>query len=233
MDAPVLIFIVVLIGAALALIFYPLWQQTRHEAIFRVNQSGQTLEEYQARYQALLDAIKDLMFDYEMGKVDAEDYEPLLNRTKLEAANIRRQLDRLNHAGSVEVEATLDAEIEALIARMKSGSLDGKRALLREVDAEIELLKAGDLAKSGSHSNGPGAADQPACPNCGNTYQSGDAFCTRCGQSLAELEPESAASVCPECGHTYQPGDAFCAQCGTVLKEIKNQKYQDATELPT
>jgi hypothetical protein len=232
MDALILIFIVILIGSALTLIFYPLWQQTRPEAIFRINRAGQTLEEYQARYQALLDAIKDLMFDYEMGKVAADDYQALLNNSKLEAVSLRRQIDRLSHGDGVEVEATLDAEIETLVARMRNDNLDGNRTLLPEIDAEIELLKTVDLARHDGHTDGVGD-QQLACPNCGNTYQVGDAFCTRCGQPVTGSEVKAMANTCPECGYAYQPGDAFCAQCGTVLKEIKKQTHQDAptTEL--
>ena len=60
MDPITLISILILVGSALLLILYPLWQQIRPEAIFKINRSGQTLEEHQARYQALLAAMRDL-----------------------------------------------------------------------------------------------------------------------------------------------------------------------------
>ena len=64
MDAFTLILGLLLIGGALALILYPFWQQTRPEAIFRMNNAGQTLEEYQARYQAYR-RLWPLMADYQ------------------------------------------------------------------------------------------------------------------------------------------------------------------------
>ncbi len=214
MAALPLVIIVILIGGALALIFYPLWQQTRPEAIFRINRPGQTLEEYQARYQAVLAAIKDLMFDYEMGKISAEDYESLLNKTKLEAAEIRRQIDHLEHSPTAGIEATLDAEVEALIARLNH-NFEADESLLAEVDAEIELLKDVELGQQPA----TGLADDKLnCPNCHKTTLPGDTFCAHCGQSLAEPETEFDADACPKCGHSSQSDDLFCAKCGANLK---------------
>ena len=111
MDTLTLIISLALGLIVLVVILYPLWQQTRPEAIFRVDRSGQTLEEYQARYQAVLASIKDLMFDYEMGKVSTEDYEPLLASSKLEAAEIRRHIDRLGQGLVSEIDPALDARV--------------------------------------------------------------------------------------------------------------------------
>ena len=42
MEPVTLIISLALVVGAFALILYPLWQQTRPEAIFRVNRTGQT-----------------------------------------------------------------------------------------------------------------------------------------------------------------------------------------------
>jgi hypothetical protein len=139
MDVFTLTITFALVAGAFGLILYPLWQQTRPEAVFQLDSSGQTLEEYQARYQAELAAIKDLMFDYEMGKVSAEDYEKLLAKAKLEAAEIRRQIDRLSHSTNADIEASLDVEIEKLIAQLRLNKFSGNETLLSEIDAEIQL----------------------------------------------------------------------------------------------
>jgi len=208
MDALSLILSLAMATVVLAAILYPLWQQTRPEAIFRIDRAGQTLEEYQARYHAVLAAIKDLMFDYEMGKITAEDYEPLLTRSKLEAAEIRRHIDRLSRDSAAAIDPAVDAEIEAAVARLKAGQLNDHTAARRDVEAEIEALKHITLAA---------AAGQPACPHCGRTFEVGDAFCTGCGQPLPESTPSAAS--CPECGQPVESDDAFCARCGTPLPE--------------
>jgi DNA-directed RNA polymerase subunit RPC12/RpoP len=206
MDALTLFISLIITGGVLTFILYPLWRQTRPETAFQPGQAGQTLEEYEARYQAALAAIRDLMFDYEMGKVSAEDYETLLPQAKLEAAKIRRQIDRLSHTTPSEIDPALDAKIETLIAELKREQADGNETLLRAVEAEIESLKNTQLDTE---------TGQPTCPHCGQTFAVGDAFCSGCGHSLASIKTEQ--NVCPNCGNTFQPDDAFCAKCGVAL----------------
>ena len=212
MDPLTLIISLALISGVLLFVLYPLWQQNRSRAVFQINPSGQTLEEYQARYEAALAAIKDLMFDYEMGKVSTEDYEPLLNKTKLEAAALRRQIDRLSQQPQAPLETALDAEIERLVARMKNGSLAGTESLLQEIETEIEILKN---LKSETR------ISDAICSNCGKTFQAGDVFCSGCGHSLKQPEvlKKIDPNTCPNCGRAFQPGDAFCAKCGAPLPE--------------
>jgi len=210
MDILTLIISLALGVIVLVVILYPLWQQTRPEAIFRIDRSGQTLEEYQARYQAVLAAIKDLMFDYEMGKVTTEDYEPLLARSKLEAAEIRRHIDRLSQENVAEIDPVLETEIETLIAQLKSSHSNGNESLLREIEAEIETLKNISFTDAANHLN---------CLNCGQPYEITDAFCSGCGQPLPEYSGQAAEDLCSECGQPVEPDDAFCAKCGTPLTE--------------
>jgi hypothetical protein len=214
MDALTLTLSLALVAVAFGLILYPLWQQTHSEAGLQPDRSGQTLEEYQARYQAALDAIKDLMFDREMGKISAEDYEKLLAKSKLEAAEIRHQIDRLSHSTAADKEAVLDVEIERLVAQLRTGQLNGSEALLHEVDAEIESLRNLRLS--------PAGFEEAACPHCGRAFLPGDAFCAGCGQALPDVglaKPDIAEELCPTCGYAYQPGDVFCARCGQALNE--------------
>ena len=209
MDTLTIISSVALGAGAFAAILYPLWRQTRPEAIFRVDRAGQTVAEYEARYQAALAAVKDLMFDYEMGKVSAEDYQTLLQKTKLEAAQIRRQIDRLTDQAEVPTDPALDVEIETQVAQLRQHPSNGNEALRQQVDAEIERLK-----RLGS----TGEARGPACPHCGKPFEPGDAFCTGCGQALPEFAADPDEAVCPDCGAAVEPDDAFCAACGAALK---------------
>ncbi len=215
MDIQIVIIILLLVGAALALIIYPL---IRFKATFQTHRSGQTLQEYETRYQAALTAIKDLMFDYEMGKIFPSDYEMLLDKTKREAAQIRHQIDQLSLAGEVDIDPDSAAKIERLIAQQRDSHLNGNEQLQQEVSAEIALLQKFSLSKSGNL----------ACPHCGTFFEIGDTFCIECGQSLATIEVNSEADVCAECGYISQSGDAFCPKCGVALsKNIASQSYEE------
>lgn len=207
MNIPLLITTLVLISMALLLVLYPLWRQTRSNNASQINQPGQTLEEYQVRYQAHLAAVKDLMFDYEMGKVSPEDYDVLLAKTKQEAALVRRQLAALAESPAAHIDTALNAEIEALIAQYRNGNLPGHETLLQEINAEIEHIQNTQLKI------------QPACSACGNPLHREDAFCSKCGQAVpaTQTNPPMAVNFCPQCGHPTQPKDMFCAQCGKAL----------------
>jgi DNA-directed RNA polymerase subunit RPC12/RpoP len=224
MDIVLLLTLLLLIACALLLILYPLWQQTNSKTIFQASSGpGQTLEEYQAQYRAALAAIKDLTFDYEMGKVSAEDYDTLLVKSKLNAAKIRRQIDLLSDIAEAEpVDEPVDAEIEQLVASLRNGHQAADELLLAEVEAEIELLKQLQAVPSAI-----------SCSKCGKPVQPDDAFCSRCGQPVVQPEVKAPADACPTCGYKIKADDAFCAKCGTPLTEKEPaQSYEPAASRP-
>ncbi len=193
--------IFMLVALAVAIVALPLWQKNHAKANPAAHHPGQTPAEDQARYQAALAAIKELMFDYEMGKITPADYEPLLTQAKLEAAAIRQRLDRwAQNAGEVNPDSGLNREIEALIAQARPQLTTPDHPLRPEIEAEISRLKQA-AAPAGQ-----------ICGHCGAPRQPGDAFCSRCGQALAR----AAGGVCPVCGGPVQPGDAFCSRCGAA-----------------
>ena len=151
-----------------------------------------------ARRDALYAALKDAEFDRETGKLTDEDYQAVRTRTMAEAAGILRQLDHL----TPEAEAAFDAEIEQAIARMREDTTAQPVApdLAAAVEAEIASLTKLAAAP---------ARLKLSCPDCGQPYQPGDAFCAACGASLAD--------TCPQCGAFHRPGDAFCTRCGATL----------------
>jgi hypothetical protein len=176
MDVLTIITIVALIAAAVWLVALPLWEPKLPALEQSAEPAGQSWAELQGRYQALLEAIHDLNFDYEMGKVAVEDYEPLLHKTKTKAARLRQRLDDLSQTLSVEDEAGLENEVEALVAQFRQNPIEDDAALRREVESEIERLKT----------VWPAALAPPTCPQCSAPYHAGDAFCTRCGAPLSE-----------------------------------------------
>ena len=151
-----------------------------------------------ARRDALYAALKDAEFDRETGKLTEEDYQAVRTRAMAEAAGVLRQLDHL----TPEAEAAFDAEIEAEVARLRE---DAAQPVAPDLAAAVEAEIAA-LAKRAAP-----ARFKLACPDCGQPYQPGDAFCAACGASLAD--------TCPQCGTFHRPGDAFCTRCGATLTD--------------
>ena len=201
--------ILILILGALILVAYPLWQQPRSRGIISSGLlPGQTCAEIEARYQATLASIKDLMFDYEMGKVSDEDYITLVTKSKSEAAKIRQQLDQM--ANSSAISSVVDAEIEALVATIRATPYaNGHQELLTHIDRDIDQLKT---------CNGHCAT----CCHCKGRVVIGDAFCPSCGQAQHNGHAtHSLQDACQMCGLTVEPGDAYCAGCGVALHPLQ------------
>ena len=203
-----------LVGGALVLILQPLWRQSR--TVPTTSSAGLTYLELEARYNAILASIKDLMFDYEMGKIGHEDYELLLVESKTEAARSRKQMDRL--ADHSTLDPTVDAEIEALVSIVRQKNGNGNRKMLLEVDQNIAQLKNGN-----GHTT--------ACPHCYGRVMIGDSFCPCCGHSLnggqAAAIDYHRSDRCDQCGGQIQPTDTFCASCGAALTPLLNPSQLD------
>ena len=99
--------------------------------------------------------LKDLEFEYKMGRLGDEDFKRLEAGYKSEAAGILQKLDNMG------VEKDLDENIEKDIAASKT-----------------KLFSKGQ-AKQKSQSQG-----QPRCPSCGADLIPGKKFCADCGRQL-------------------------------------------------
>ncbi len=106
-------------------------------------------------------AIKDIEFDYGLGKLSKEDYEELNAKYKNEAASVLKEIDAIEKEGEIK---TLDQELEREIMayRKSSSQIDS------DIEDEISAFKA-------SSQN---------CPNCEANYDPEDSFCSRCGALL-------------------------------------------------
>lgn len=75
-----------------------------------------------ARRSYLVDAIRDVDFDYSMGKVTKSEYETTRGRFMREAAEVLRDLDQQSGTYNAKIDREI-AELQAL-ARKSAGSLD-------------------------------------------------------------------------------------------------------------
>lgn len=202
---------------ALALVLYPLWLHSSHQQVMLTAPlPGHTPDEIEARYRAALAAIKDLMFDYEMGKISHDDYNTLLVRSKADAARLRQMLDRFGLNSDVTPE--LDAQIEELVAHTRRAPLNrnGNRALLESIDRNIAQLR-----------NGNGHCT--TCHHCNGRVQLSDAFCPSCGLALSNgCVTVTASNTCTNCHTPVEPSDAFCAGCGTALDPLHASPFENA-----
>ena len=119
------------------------------------------LVDLEARRDAIYQAIQELRFDYDVGKVSEADYTIFDTQLKAQAVAVLKEIDALQAAeADPELDATLEAEIAAL--RHVNGSGPSKAAPRQPVAAA-------------------GAVAVNFCPQCGTKVSAGDKFCGKCG----------------------------------------------------
>ena len=123
-----------------------------------------------------INALKELDFDHEMGKVPTEEYPPQRAALLKKGAEALRQLDAYDGAKSTSAEERLEAVIAARRADSTSTPVETIAANpSMDADDDIESLIAARRSKRKAKSSG-------FCPNCGHPIMANDKFCTNCGK---------------------------------------------------
>lgn len=109
---------------------------------------------------AVLSALRDLDFDFQVGKVSEEDYTSLRVRLVAEAAQY--------------LQDDKNDEIEALIQVRKAS----------KAKAPV-CAQCGETLETGIRfCPRCGTAVEASCPSCGGNLKAGDLFCSSCGMQL-------------------------------------------------
>ncbi len=145
--------------------------------------SADSLEVLLAQRNALYDAIRDLDFDFQLGKLSQSDYQSLRDQYKARAATMLQQIDAATaRVGSDGAGAAIEQEVARLRQRKTAepDAIEQEVAQLRHKPAggdavEQEVARLRGQRKAGT---------KGYCPKCGHPYVSGDRFCAKCGNKL-------------------------------------------------
>jgi hypothetical protein len=147
---------------------------------------GQTRVALEREKNLILRSIKELEFDYAMGKVAAGDYEDMVARLRARAVRLLKQLDS---AGSGYREL-IERELAQRLVKTGAAALaDTDIDTDRSPDTDVSGLRAegAGLRAQGSGLNVTGTNVTGTCVTCG-TANDGDArFCKGCGTKLLAL----------------------------------------------
>ena len=116
------------------------------------------------RKDATLQAIKDLEFDYRLGKMSQEDFQRLDQRLRRQAIALLQQIEKIAPAT-----ATLDEQLETLIAQFRQTSnLPLPSATITvNGDAPAETVAASEATRFCTQCGKPVAAEHKFCAYCG------------------------------------------------------------------
>lgn len=171
-----LLLTVLIAGAALAFVIWPLVSQNAPQLAVEDDRLADLL----ARKDTALRAIKDLEFDHQVGKIGNEDFARFKERLDRQAVGLLQQIEKLSPALSVQLDDQLEAEI----------------AKLRRVQATTRTVAAGPKAGSTTPptpavapSNGKTVVGSPAhfCTECGAALNPSFKFCANCGAPVAQI----------------------------------------------
>ncbi|MCC6454555.1 MAG: zinc-ribbon domain-containing protein [Caldilineaceae bacterium] len=130
------------------------------------------------RKDAILQAIKDLEFDYRVGKISEEDYQRLDQRLRRQAIGLMQQIEKLAPAS-----ASLDEQLEGIIAQFRQTSGLSVPSASTPTNGDTPVSAS---APAESHST-------RFCTHCGKPVEAGHNFCAYCGTPVAQ--PDAAPSV--------------------------------------
>jgi len=126
-----------------------------------------------AERDRIVNAIQELDFDRDLGKIPDEEYPAQRANLMRAGADVLRQIDEFE--GDSE-KSSVDDRIEAAITARKVA------ALTADPDDELEARIA-RRRRTQKENNQPKTGG--FCPQCGNCVQESDRFCPKCGNSLA------------------------------------------------
>lgn len=118
--------------------------------------------------ESLYSALKDIEFDYGLGKLSKDDYEELKKTYKVKASTILKQLDDIGKNPNV---ASLEEEVE------------------KEISAIRKLKKERNENRIGYDINEETTQEiKLNCAECGKEYSHQDKFCSQCGHNFIANE---------------------------------------------
>lgn len=156
----ILVAMVVFVGA---FVLRPL----RDQRSVTVREDDHQLSHLLAERDRLLNALMELDFDHDMGKISEEAYPGQRASMVENAASVLKQLDELQGGSGAPSD-----QLEAVIAARK-----GEKAV--DLDDPLEAK----IAARRSAKQAPAGGDK-FCPNCGSKTIPGDRFCSSCGAVL-------------------------------------------------
>jgi len=194
---------VILALSVVAFVGYPLvtsGQDVEPEPQELSEEMGDLLRKKESTYSAL----KELEFDFKMGKLSDKDFAEIDARYREDALEI----------------------LEAIDGAEKGSPADGPNSRRRGKGAQRQAASrpaAAPEAKPAKAASGA-AASTATCADCGRENPPGSRFCASCGVDLEEASAAAGAGhsdgvVCDECGRDIAENHRFCAGCGAEVRD--------------
>lgn len=160
MDVTLWLTLIFALLVSLAALFYVIGPLvTKQPPLLQVEDDR--LTDLLARKDSALRAIKELEFDHQVGKIDAEDYQRLNQRLSRQAITLMQQLEQITPAS-----VALDEQLEAEIAQRRQA----KPSTMPAKPVRTPVMQP---------------ATTHFCTQCGARLDTSFKFCANCGAPVA------------------------------------------------
>lgn len=182
-----LLLAILLSAAALYVVAYPIVPGPRGRRP-AVTSAQEQLEELLAQREAAFQALRELNFDHQLGKITEEDFVVFEANLKQHAADVLRALDRWEAAADADLDDVLEQAVSARRAVLQGLQAEALRGDGASCPACGRQVAADDKFCPSCGAALPALQDAAvlACPRCGRPAEPGDRFCAGCGQALAQ-----------------------------------------------
>lgn len=165
--------------AALAYVVWPLFRPGPTTLVVEDDR----LVDLLARKDATMVAIKELEFDFRVGKLDEEDYRRLDERLRSQAIAYLKQIEALTPAAA-GLDDTLETEIARRRTVQKRPPVAQGADIEADLEAEIKRRRKVAAPVKGSTVTAQPASHTRYCTNCGTAVAPNHKFCANCGAVL-------------------------------------------------
>ena len=183
MDIGSILIILALLVLVVLFVGRPLFEKQISPGSEQAEKQEHDLSAQLAERDRILNALRELDFDYALGKIPAEDYPAQRAQLVQDGVDVLRKLDELQDAaGQADLDARIEAEVarrRADLARQPSLAVPAGAAGLVAVgaDDDLEVILAQRRRQRQERAAG-------FCPQCGGPVQISDRFCPKCGATL-------------------------------------------------
>ncbi len=156
---------------AIAFVVWPLWRAPQMALV----DEDSTLSDLIQRKDVALASIREIEFDHQTGKLNADDFQRINNRLRQQAIVFLRQIEK-----SAPATSGLEAELEAAIR--------GQRVVADRGSSMPQVVTPiAPVAVNGTTSIVMNTATN-FCPQCGTRVAANANFCANCGAGLQKQE---------------------------------------------
>ena len=146
----------------------------------RITEEEHEISSLMAERDRVINALQELDFDFQLGKIPEEDYPAQRTGLLQKGADILRKIDSLAPNGSgadryPDAQGDVETRIERAISARRA---DAALARVEVTDDDLESMISSRRKSRTNKSAG-------FCPRCGKPVMVTDRFCPSCGKSLS------------------------------------------------